>query len=154
MASGVFVEQKLLGAKHTLAFCSRWSQKEIQKHLKMKCMKAEEGKRKLAGRPAKDVKKVINASVRFSRSEYFIVKEKAATNGLSVSNYIRQAVIYPAVKPRLTDEEQHFARQIVGMANNLNQMAKACHQEGLLQSMVLFESYRRRLNEILKKLKQ
>ena len=27
-ASGVFVEQKLLSAKNTLAFCSRWSQKE------------------------------------------------------------------------------------------------------------------------------
>ena len=30
-ASGVFVEQKLAGAKNTLAFCSRWSAKGIQK---------------------------------------------------------------------------------------------------------------------------
>jgi hypothetical protein len=121
--------------------------------LKTKGMKHEEKKKRSAGRPAKDVKKEINASVRFSRSEYFIVKEKAAGCGLSVSNYMRRAAIYPKIIPRLTEEEQHFARQLVGMANNLNQMAKACHQEGLLQSMAFFENYRQRLNEIIKKLK-
>lgn len=116
-------------------------------------MEPEERKKRSAGRPAKNVKKEINASVRFSRSEYFIVKEKAASCGFSVSNYIRRAAIYPTIKPRLTEDEQHFARQFVGMANNLNQLAKACHQEGLLQSMALFENYRQRLNEIIKKLK-
>jgi hypothetical protein len=153
MASGVFVEQKLPGAKHTLAFCSRWSQKEIQNTIKMQCMKPEEKKKRKAGRPAKNIKKEINASVRFSRTDYFIVKEKAATCGVSVSNYIRQAAIYLKITPRLTDEERHFRRQLIGMANNMNQMAKACHQEGLFEAMVLFENYRQQLIEVLKKLK-
>jgi hypothetical protein len=39
------------------------------------------------------------------------------------------------------------------MANNMNQMAKACHQEGLFEAMVLFENYRQQLIEVLKKLK-
>lgn len=153
MASGVFVEQKLPEAKHTLAFCSRWSQKEIQNTFKLKSMKHEEKKKKRAGRPAKNVKKEINASVRFNRSEYFIVKEKAATCGVSVSNYIRQASIYLKITPRLTDEERHFRRQLIGMANNMNQVAKACHQEGLFEAMIHFENYRQQLIEVLKKLK-
>jgi hypothetical protein len=153
MASGVFVEQKLAGAKHTLAFCSRWSQKEIQNTLKLKSMKHQEKKKNNAGRPAKLVKREINASVRFSRSEYFIVKEKAAGCNFSVSNYIRRAAIYPTIKPRLTEEEQRFVRQLVGMTNNMNQMAKACHREGLFESMIFFENYRQKLNEIIKKLK-
>jgi hypothetical protein len=39
------------------------------------------------------------------------------------------------------------------MSNNLNQLTKACHQEGLLQAMVYFESYRNRVDQILEKLK-
>jgi DNA primase len=49
-------------------------------------------------------------------------------------------------------EEREFTRKLIGMANNLNQLAKACHQEGLLQTMVYFENYRSELDEILKKL--
>ena len=127
--------------------------KRNTKTFKLKRMKHEEKKNKRAGRPAKNVKKEINASIRFSRSEYFIVKEKATTCGISVSNYIRQASIYLKITPRLTDEERHFRRQLIGMANNMNQMAKACHQEGLFEAMVLFENYRQQLIEVLKKLK-
>jgi predicted DNA binding CopG/RHH family protein len=140
-------------AKHTLAFCSRWSQKEIKNTFKLKNMKHEEKKKKSAGRPAKNVKKEINASVRFSRSEYFIVKEKAATCGFSVSNYMRKASIYSTITPRTTAEEQLWVRQLVGMSNNMNQMAKACYQEGLFESMRFFETYRQQLIEIIKKLK-
>jgi hypothetical protein len=140
-------------AKHTLAFCFRWSQKEIQNTLKLKSMKHEEKKKRKAGRPAQIVKKEINASVRFSRAEYFIVKEKAASCGFSVSNYIRRASIYTKITPRLTKEEQHFVRQLVGMTNNMNQMAKACHREGLFESMVYFKNQLQQLNAIIKKLK-
>ena len=110
-------------------------------------------KRRKVGRPAKTVKKEIRACVRFTRPEYFIIKEKAAKAGVKVSAYIRQIGIYAAVTPRLTDEERQFVRQLIGMANNLNQLAKSCHQEGALRAMQYFESYRATLDEILKKLK-
>jgi hypothetical protein len=108
---------------------------------------------KKAGRPAKNSKKEIRKTIRFSKAEYFIVKEKAAKVGKSVSEHIRQASINATMKPRLTDEERQFVRQLVGMSNNLNQLTKACHQEGLLQAMVYFESYRNQVDEILEKLK-
>lgn len=110
-------------------------------------------KRKKAGRPAKAVKKEVRACVRFTRPEYFIIKEKAAKAGIKASAYIRQIAIYATVTNRLTDEERQFVRQLIGMANNLNQLAKSCHQEGALRAMMYFENYRATLDEILKKLR-
>ena len=153
MASGVFVEQKLPEGQTHARFLLPLVAKRNTKYIKLKRMNNEEKKKKKAGRPAKNIKKEINASVRFSRVEYFIVKERAASCGFSVSNYIRRASIYSTITPRLTAEEQLLTRQLVGMTNNMNQMAKACHREGLFQSMIIFEKYRQQLNEIIKKLK-
>lgn len=108
---------------------------------------------KQAGRPAKNFKKEIRKTIRFSKAEYFIVKEKAAKAGANVSEHIRQTAINATIKPRLTDEERQFVRQLVGMSNNLNQLTKACHQEGLLQAMIYFESYRNQVDKVLEKLK-
>jgi hypothetical protein len=110
-------------------------------------------KRKKAGRPAKAIKKEVRACVRFTRPEYFIIKEKAAKAGRTASAYLRQVAIYATVTTRLTEEERQFVRQLIGMANNLNQLAKSCHQEGALRAMLYFENYRRELDDILKKLR-
>jgi len=110
-------------------------------------------KRKKAGRPQKVVKKEVRACVRYCKTEYFLIREKAEKVGMTASEYIRFITIYGQVKSRLTEEEREFSRQLIGMANNINQLAKACHQEGHLQAMVYFESYRNRLDDILQKLK-
>ena len=116
-------------------------------------MEQKSGKKKTAGRPPKNIKKTINASVRYSNVEYLIIKGKAKKCGLPVSSYIRQSSIQQPIKPRLTDEEILIVRQLVGMSNNMNQMAKTCHREGLFTSMVYFETVRGGLDALLKKLK-
>ena len=116
-------------------------------------MEAVKTKKKKAGRPAKIIKKDIRACVRFSKTEYFVIREKASKAGLKASEYMRHIAINGQVKPRLADEERQFVRQLIGMANNLNQLTKACHQQGLLQAMIYFERYRDHLDEILGKLK-
>ena len=110
-------------------------------------------KKKAAGRPRQAVKKEAQVCARYTRAEYFVVQEKASRFGMNISEYIRQASLSGRVKARLTEEEREMARQLVGMANNLNQLIKACHEESLLQAMIYFESYRNRLDEILRKLK-
>jgi hypothetical protein len=110
-------------------------------------------KRKKGGRPEKTVKKEVRACARFSKIEYFVIREKASKAGIKISEYIRQAAIHADIKTRLSKEEREFARQLVGMANNINQLAKTCHQEGMLRTMVYFETYCKRLDEILLKLK-
>src|ERR1700732_1396945 len=98
-------------------------------------------RRKKAGRPAKTIKREIRTCIRFTKPEHFIIKEKAATAGLKTAAYIRQLAIYAVINPRLTEEERHFVRQLIGMANNLNQLAKSCHQEGALKAMRYFRNF-------------
>src|SRR5882724_886958 len=115
-------------------------------------METLSNKKRKGGRPAKDVKKGIKKSVRYDKGEYFIVRHKASKAGLNVSAYIRQITINGEVKNRLSDEERQFVRQLIGMANNINQIAKACHDEGLLKAALYFETYRDRIDKVLKQL--
>lgn len=116
-------------------------------------METMTARKKKTGRPVKAVKKEIRASVRFTRPEYFIVKEKARKAGMPTSTYLRQLAMHAQVTSKLSNEERQIVRQLIGMANNLNQLAKICHQEGALRAMLYFENYRTHLDEILKKLK-
>ena len=111
-------------------------------------------KNKIAGRPAKIVKKEIRAAVRFTKAEYFIIRQKANKAGLTASSYIREIAINGNVKARFNDEERQFVRQLIGMANNFNQVAKKAHEEGLLKAMLLFETYRQLVDDILKSFKK
>ena len=119
---------------------------------KEKRMKNEE-KKYLGGRPKKIVKREKFSGIRFTRSEHFIVKQKALKAGLPLSGYVRQMAIHGNVKTRLNEEERDFVRQLVGMANNLNQVAKSCHEQGALKAMLYFENYRCQVDELLKKLR-
>lgn len=110
-------------------------------------------KQKKAGRPAKAIKKEIRACVRFTRQEYFIIREKAAQAGVNASEYIRQTAIRAKINSRLTAEEIQTARQLIGMSVNINQVAKVCHREGLFEAMQYFEQYRNQIDQLLKKLK-
>ena len=110
------------------------------------------GKRR-AGRPAKIIKREIRKTIRFSANEHFIVKEKAAKAGLKLTEFIRQTAVYTTIKARLTVEERAMVKALIGMANNINQIAKACHRENVLQAMYYFQSTIKELDEVLKKLK-
>lgn len=116
-------------------------------------MERVQAKKKKAGRRKKEVKKEIRAAVRFTKTEYFIVKEKAAIAGISVSKYIRRVAINEQIRVRLTEEETKISRHLVGISNNLNQIAKACHDEGVLKAMAYFQNYRNLIDALLKKLK-
>lgn len=110
-------------------------------------------KQKKAGRPNKAIKKEIRACVRFTRHEYFIVREKAVQTGVNASEYIRQTAIRAKIISRLTVEEVQTVRQLIGMSVNINQVAKICHREGLFEAMQYFEYYRNQIDQLLKKLK-
>lgn len=105
------------------------------------------------GRPVKAIKREAATGVRFTRAEYFIVKHKAAKTGLRITQYIREMALEGKVMARLSPEERSHIRQLVGMANNLNQLTKTAHKEGILTAMMLFEKYTKQLDELLYKLK-
>ncbi|MDQ6755313.1 MAG: plasmid mobilization relaxosome protein MobC [Bacteroidota bacterium] len=104
------------------------------------------------GRPRKAVNRTVT-SLRLTKMELYVIKSKAAKAGLRVTAYIRQMAINGKLTARLKEEERHFVRELVGMANNLNQLTKKGHQEGLLTSVLMFEKYRNMIDELLEKLK-
>ena len=110
-----------------------------------------ENKRK-AGRPEKAIKKEVLACIRFSKVEYFVIRQKASKAGLKASAYIRQIAINGEVIRRLNDEERQFVRQLIGMSNNLNQLAKNSYKEGMLKTMLFFETSRNEIDLLLKKI--
>ena len=152
-ASGVFVEQKLPGGQKHARLLLPLVAKGNRQTLKRGSMEDVKPQKKKAGRPTKAFKKEVRACIRYSKAEYFIIRQKASKAGIKPSVYVRQITINGQVKSRLTEEERHFVKQLIGMANNLNQLAKACHEEGALRAMRYFENYRDAIDGLLKQLK-
>jgi len=106
------------------------------------------------GRPKKAVKKEIIRSIRFSKIEYFIVKQNASKSGLKITTYVRQMALQGKIISRLSEEERQFVRQLMGMANNLNQLTKMGHQQGFITAVLMFEKYKNLMGELLENLKR
>jgi hypothetical protein len=70
-----------------------------------------------------------------------------------LTTYIRQTAIEGRVQTRLTEEEKLFVRQLIGFSNNVNQIAKTCHAEGVLRAMAYFERLKVQIDQLLKDLK-
>ena len=116
-------------------------------------METENIKKRKPGRPGKPIRKEVRAAVRFTPHEYFIIQEKAAQSGRSVSAYIRQAAIQTKIMQRLSEEQVQLIRQLAGMSGNINQLTKLSHQEGFYNTMKYFEAYRQQIDILLKKFK-
>jgi len=118
-------------------------------------MEMELGRHKIkpTGRPVKAIKREVRACIRFTRPEYFIIKEKAGNVGMKPSAYLWHLGIHSIVNSRLTPEERDYAKNLIGMANNLNQFVKCCHVEGVPLAAFRFHNLTTRLDEMLKKLK-
>jgi len=104
------------------------------------------------GRPKKAVRKEVVKGIRFKKAEYFIIKQKAAKTGTNVCNYIRQVSINGKIVSQLSEDERNYVRQLTGMANNLNQLTKKAHQEGLFSVTFFLEKYKNLVDEILEKM--
>jgi hypothetical protein len=107
-------------------------------------------KKKKTGRPKKTIKKEVRACVRFTQAEYAIIREKAIQAGLKAAPYLRLMANQSPFRSRLSEEQMQILRKLVGMSNNINQIAKICHQEGYRKAFVKFEEIRRDLDTILK----
>ncbi|CDN32703.1 hypothetical protein BN938_2633 [Mucinivorans hirudinis] len=59
-----------------------------------------------------------------------MIKAKARTARLTISEYIRSALRNSTVKERLTATHLQLITKLTGMANNLNQIAKRANQAG------------------------
>ena len=105
------------------------------------------------GRPAKIIKRKLVIGVRLTPDEHFIIKQKAGKAGISISRFLRETGLRGEVKERLSEEDRQIVLHIIGMSNNLNQLAKLAHQQGLLSVILLFENYRDKLDGLLNRVR-
>ena len=94
----------------------------------------------------------MEGPAKFSRLEHYILQQKAGKAGINVSEFIRQVAITGKVTARQTAEERHATQQLIGMANNFNQMAKVANREGMGSIRLLLEGCLLQVNGILNKL--
>jgi hypothetical protein len=94
------------------------------------------------GRPAKKIKRSRDIRVRLTETERFLIDQKAKEAGMLPSAWFRRAAIRAKVLARLTPQDLRILRMLAGMANNLNQITRLAHVEGLL-------SVQKRCREIL-----
>ncbi len=85
------------------------------------------------GRPTKKLseKRKYRITVKMATEEYYSLKSKAKRAGVSASEIVRMAMKECQVKERLTTEQADYIRKLCGMANNLNQLTRKAHREGV-----------------------
>ncbi|MCD7963292.1 MAG: MobC family plasmid mobilization relaxosome protein [Rikenellaceae bacterium] len=83
------------------------------------------------GRPAKSANKVTRSiNLKLTESDFQLIRERAESLGLRATQYARLMTLNGKIKSRYTKEELHLRRQLTGMANNLNQIAKKANAAG------------------------
>ena len=99
---------------------SRWSPSNQIKETSM--IKTEYKK---GGRPTKGAaeKKKYRITVKLNTQDYYTLKGKAKSAGVTMSEFVRKVLAKGYVIERLTVEQADFIRKLCGMANNLNQLA-------------------------------
>lgn len=84
------------------------------------------------GRPVKGVTEKLKycITVKMATEDYYLLKSKAKSAGVSASEFVRGCITEGGVKERLSKEHGDLIRKLCGMANNLNQLARKANAEG------------------------
>lgn len=104
------------------------------------------------GRPPKKVKRQSQLMVRLTENERFLIDAKAREAGMKPSAWLRAAARKARLVARLKPQDMGFLRMLAGMANNLNQIARLAHIEGLFSVHKKCRECLCEIDDILKKL--
>lgn len=94
-------------------------------------VKTEKPKHK-GGRPKVKVRRETHVKVRLTATERFMISARAKDAGMRLSDWIRAAAKAAKVVARLKPEDLQIMRMLAGLANNLNQLTKLAHRDGIL----------------------
>lgn len=84
------------------------------------------------GRPKVNVRRENHVKVRLTATERFMMAAKAKDASMRLSDWIRAAARTAKVVARITKEDAQVLRMLAGLANNLNQLTKLAHRDGIL----------------------
>lgn len=95
-------------------------------------------------------KKGYKVTVKFATAEYYSLKAKAKQAGMTISNFVREALNRSEVKERLNAGHLRHILQLTGMANNLNQIARRANSAGYLAAKTDSETLAKSIDNVIK----
>ncbi len=112
-------------------------------------------KLKVRGRPkAGSLRKLTKSvTVKFSKPDYERLLRRSRQANRTLAEYIRDSAFEAQVVAKHSTEEAATMRDLVGMANNLNQLAKLSHQTGFYRTNEMITALLHKLKEIMQQYK-
>jgi len=107
---------------------------------------------KKIGRPPKVKKQEKFIGYFVTKTQYFVIQQKAVKAGVNISDYMRQAAMTAQVKAKWTEEERAMVRQLVGISVELHRLVELARKEGSAQVALLFVKHRDVMDSIIKSL--
>ena len=116
----------------------------------------DQNKKKPKGRPTvADVRRLSKAvTVKFSKIDYEILRTRSRKANRRLAEYIRESALQSEVVQPRTEADLKEYRTLVGMANNLNQLAKLSHQEGIYYTSLQLDRLLAEISDIVRAYKQ
>lgn len=115
----------------------------------------EQYKKKGGRPPTGRVRKLSKSvTVKFSKPSYEALRLRARKANRKLAEYIRESALNGEVVSGHNAETVAIAKNLIGMANNLNQLAKLSHQRGFHETHVYVVDLLRRLKAILGEYRQ
>lgn len=95
---------------------------------------SDKDKTRPRGRPkASGIRKLSKSvTVKFSRIDYERLLHRSRQANRTLAEFIREAAFEARIVARHSTEEAAVIRNLVGMANNLNQLARLSHPDRIL----------------------
>lgn len=114
----------------------------------------EDKKRNKGGRPKKGTAEKLEyrVAVKLAAADYLRLLTRAHDAGVSRSEYIRECFLNGHVKGRLSEEHAAHVRNLCGMANNLNQLARRANAGGFYGELDDCKVAVARIHELLNKI--
>jgi len=109
---------------------------------------------KTGGRPAKNsiekMQRVV--STKLTRPYFYAIQKRADDAGISISEYVRQAVLNGQITPRISPQDADTLRKLSGKANNLNQLARQANASGFTRVATELLTLKTQITEIINQL--
>ena len=108
------------------------------------------------GRPAlpKACRRSKSVTVRFSKIDYETLRVRCRKANRRLAEYIRESALQSAVVMPHTMENASIYRELAGMANNLNPLARLSHQTSLYHTSRKVDEALERVLAIINEYKQ
>ena len=115
-----------------------------------------QNKKKQKGRPTvADARRLSKAvTVKFSKIDYETLRTRSRKANRRLAEYIRESALQSEVVQPRTEADLKEYRTLVGMANNLNQLAKLSHQEGIYYTSLQLDRLLAEISDIVRAYKQ